>query len=384
MKKTSYSLASEVDLVKSGDDFFERAYKIIRKSKHKIHLQTYIFADDSTGLETIKLLADAVMRGVEVYLLVDAFGSHELKSETIKNIKKSGVNFRTYSPLLTGHGIRFGRRLHHKILIGDNKEALIGGINFDNKYHLPGKDTPWLDFAVFVTGEICGEISIMCERLWSGKSRLRRKGRKFDTPSPIHKNHQNILVKLEQNDWLYRKKGISSSINNSIRHAENNITLMESYFLPGGRIRKSLKNAAKRKVKVTIILPGISDVKLVKYAASYWYAWLLRNNMEIYEWNKTILHGKLIAVDNDWVSIGSYNLNHLSHFSSIETNLNIKDQRFSNTVKMELDNIIQDCRKITTVENKKRANPIQMFLWWSSFQIVSFLFLVQFKILSKE
>src|SRR5580658_8028930 len=99
-RKNSYSLASDVELVNSGDDFFERAYAIVRKSKHKIHLQTYIFADDSTGLETIKLLSEAVKRGVEVYLLIDAFGSHELKSKTIRTIKESGIHFRTYSPLL--------------------------------------------------------------------------------------------------------------------------------------------------------------------------------------------------------------------------------------------------------------------------------------------
>src|ERR1700729_11091 len=114
--KSGYNLASCVKLVKSGDDFFERAYTIIDNSKYKIHLQTYIFADDQTGLEAIEHLAAAVKRGVEVYLLVDAFGSHELKSHTVKAIKKSGINFRTYSPLWSGYHISFGRRLHHKIL----------------------------------------------------------------------------------------------------------------------------------------------------------------------------------------------------------------------------------------------------------------------------
>ncbi len=99
MKRNSYSHGSRVEFVKSGDDFFERAYAIIRHAKHKIHLQTYIFADDSTGLETIKHLTAAVKRGVEVYLLIDAFGSHELKSKTIKSIKANGIHFRMYSPL---------------------------------------------------------------------------------------------------------------------------------------------------------------------------------------------------------------------------------------------------------------------------------------------
>lgn len=382
-KKNPYESATQVDLVKSGNDFFERAYRIIRNSKHKIHLQTYIFSDDSTGLETIKHLTEAVKRGVKVYLLIDAFGSHELKSATIQTIKNNGIHFRAYSPLLTSLRPHFGRRLHHKILIGDDKDALIGGINFDDKYHLAGQGSPWLDYAVFVTGNISEEITKMCERLWSGKGYFRRKKRNAAIQSPIPHNHP-ITVKLQQNDWLYGKKGISRSINNSIRHANVSATLLASYFLPGGRMRRSLKNASKRNVKVKIILAGLSDVKIVKYATSYWYAWLLRNNIELYEWNKTILHGKIVLVDNNWVSIGSYNINHLSHYSSIETNLEVKDEPFSKIVKAELDDVMSQCKRITSNDNWKRANPIKMFLWWSSFQLVRFLFWFQFAILSKE
>ena len=109
--KSSYNLASCVELVKSGDDFFERAYTIIDNSKYKIHLQTYIFSDDQTGLEAIKHLANAVKRGVKVYLLIDAFGSHEMKSQTVDIIKANGIHFRTYSPLISGYHLRFGRRL---------------------------------------------------------------------------------------------------------------------------------------------------------------------------------------------------------------------------------------------------------------------------------
>jgi len=379
----TYSLASHVELVRSGNDFFERAYRIIRNSKHTIHLQTYILAGDTTGLEAIKHLAEAVKRGVEVYLLVDAFGSHELKSGTIRSIKESGIQFRTYSPLFTGHRIHFGRRLHHKILIGDETEALIGGINFDNNYHLTGNHTPWLDYAVYVTGDICEEISIMCRRLWSGKKRFRRKMHDLSHPD-ISKDNRPIQVKLQHNDWLYGKKGISKSLTNSVRHAHSSVTILASYFLPGNRMRRALKSASKRNVKVKIILPGLSDVKLVRYAMEYWYAWLLRNNIELYEWDKTILHGKLMAIDNDWVSIGSYNINHLSHFSSIETNLEVKDENFCNRVKEELDGVISHCSKITSPGRWKRMNQFEKFTYWSSFQLVRFLFSLQFAVLSKE
>ena len=347
-------------------------------------MQTYILADDETGLEAIKHLSEAVKRGVEVYLLVDAFGSHELKSETIQTIKDNGIHFRTYSPLFSGYKILFGRRLHHKILIADEKEALVGGINFDNNYHLRGKNSPWLDYAVLVTGDICVEISVMCERLWTGKGYFRRRNKKEHHKKYAKKQGHEIAVKLQQNDWLFRKKGISTSLIKSVRQAKSSVTIVASYFLPGLGMRRALKNASKRNVKVKIILPGLSDVKLIKNAMSYWYAWLLRNNIELYEWNETVLHGKLIAVDDDWTSIGSYNINHLSHFSSIETNLEIKDAYFVHKVKTELDDVMHKCKRLTNLVNNRRAKPLEMFLWWSSFRFVRFLFSFQYAILSKE
>jgi cardiolipin synthase len=334
-------------------------------------------------MEAIQHLTEAVRRGVKVYLLIDAFGSHEMKSQTVETIRACGIHFRTYSPLISGYHIRFGRRLHHKILVSDDKEALIGGINFDNNYHLAGKDSPWLDYAVYVSGNVCEEISIMCQRLWSGKGYFVRRKMRMQSDA-VEGLQRHVSVKLDQNDWLYNKKGVSRSLNNSIRHARSSVTILASYFLPGSKFRRSLKNAAKRNVKVRIILPGPSDVKIVKYATEYWYAWMLRNNIEIYEWSKTILHAKLMAVDNDWVSVGSYNINHLSHFSSIETNLEVKDTAFGNVVKIELEKIISECNKITPDENRKRVNQFDKFIYWSSFQIIRFLFSLQFAVLSKE
>jgi cardiolipin synthase A/B len=380
MKGKPYSSATQAELVKSGTDFFRRAAELIHKATQKIQLQTYILSDDETGREIIHGLIAASARGVEVYVLADAFGSHELKRETIELLGQKGIHFRTYSPLFVHYKLRFGRRFHHKILVTDRSEALIGGINMDNHYHLPGKDSPWLDYAVYLNGEVCTEVDTMCTRLWSKKGYFRITKKDSNKVG----NKHLIQVRLEQNDWLYRKRGVSSGLINAVRKAEDSVTIVASYFLPGSRMRSALKNAAKRGVHITLILPGISDVELVKNAMSYWYAWLLRNHIELYEWNETILHGKLMAVDTDWVSIGSYNINHLSHFSSIETNVEIKNVTFSRQVREELNEIKNKCYKVTPDENRKRANPMQMFIWWSSFKLVRFLFWLQFRILSKE
>jgi len=379
-----FSYAHEATLVKSGDDFFKRAVSIIERSKHTIHFQTYIFIGDDTGNLIIDALAKAVKRGVRVFLLVDAYGSNDLSSHAIKQILKSGIEFRKYSPLFNKYRIRFGRRLHHKILLSDEAEALIGGINVENKYHIAGTETPWLDYAVYIKGSPCHYIRVICESLWRGKGYrgVRKKMRYHLASSAIDKTA--IPIKISQNDWLRRKDRISKSIRHELRHSHISITLMASYFLPDKKIRTLLKNASKRNVKVRLILPGISDVQLAKRATTYLYAWMLRNNIEIYEWNDTILHGKVNLVDDKWASIGSFNINHLSRFSSVETNVEVFDAKFCNTVKKELDTVISKCSKVINTAHLQKMTQWEKFTCWCAFYFTRFLFRLEFAVLSKE
>ncbi|HWY99309.1 MAG TPA: phospholipase D-like domain-containing protein [Bacteroidia bacterium] len=382
--KHSFSGATELALVKSGDDFFKRAVEIIARSKKTIHFQTYIFIGDSTGKIIIDALTNAVKRGVEVFLLVDAFGSNDLANYTIEMMTKNGIQFRKYSPLFYKYRMRFGRRLHHKIILGDETEALIGGINVEDKYRVAGPETPWLDYAVYIKGEVCNEIKPICESLWKGKGyRIKRK-KLLNSLSPATLNSDVIPVRLSQNDWLRRKNNISKGIRNAVGHSHLSVTLVASYFLPGGKARRILKKASQRNVSVKIILPGISDVTLAKKATMYLYGWMFRNKLEIYEWNDTILHGKINLVDDKWASIGSYNINHLSHYSSIETNIEVFDAAFCQVVKTELDAVIAKCHRVTYFEYLQKMNVWQKFICWCAFSFTRFLFWLEFLVLSKE
>jgi cardiolipin synthase len=378
------SSANELKLVKSGNDFFKRAVDIIHRSHKSIHFQTYIFIDDHTGKMVLQALEQAAKRGVKVFLLVDAFGSYDLSHHAIVEMKKHGIHFRFFSPIIHKHHISFGRRLHHKIVLGDNKEALIGGINVEDKYHIDGPGTPWLDYAVYVKGNVCKQIAYICEVLWKGQAYKMKKRKFFHVLDTLAEEEENIPVIVRQNDWLFKKEGISLSLRKAIRHSHSSITLMASYFLPGGRIRKLLRKASDRNVKIKVIFQGLSDVTLAKKATTYLYAWMLRNNIEIYEWDNTILHGKMTLVDDKWASIGSYNINHLSDYSSIETNLEIHDSAFCETVKKELDNVISHCHRITDSEYHEQMNVWQQFTCWFAFYFTRFLFRLQYVLVSKE
>src|SRR5690606_17689394 len=122
-------------LVYSGSNYFEVVDRIIDESRETLHLQTYIFECDETGKKVLAALKRAAGRGVQVFLMVDAYASFPFPSAEARSLREAGVNFRTFSPLLSRESIYIARRMHHKIVVADKRVGLIGGINIANKYN---------------------------------------------------------------------------------------------------------------------------------------------------------------------------------------------------------------------------------------------------------
>jgi cardiolipin synthase len=157
--------------------------------------------------------------------------------------------------------------------------------------------------------------------------------------------------------------------------ANNEIIIMSSYFLPGRVFRKNLKMAVKRGVRIKLILAGASDVWVSKQAERYMYRWLFKNEIEIYEYPHNILHGKLAVYDGSWVTGGSYNVNNISAYASIELNLDINDAGFANNVSSTLQDIIDnECVRVTQDEYNVTYNVIERFLQYLSYETVRLIF----------
>lgn len=137
-----------IKLVHSGEDYFVRLKEIIDKAKKEIHLQTYIFENDEAGNKIATCLKEAVKRKVKVYVLLDAYCSPSLPDSFTQDLVQYGILLRFFSPLISLNNFYIGRRMHHKVVVADEKIALIGGINIDNKYHGTAASKPWLDYAV--------------------------------------------------------------------------------------------------------------------------------------------------------------------------------------------------------------------------------------------
>lgn len=354
-----------VELVHSGTDYFSRLEQLINDSKKEIHFQTYIFDTDSTGLRIVEALKRAANRGVKIYLLLDGFGSNSFSSSIIKELRYYDVNIRFFSPLLSLNSFYIGRRLHQKVVVSDGKKILIGGINIADKYHGTSFETPWLDYAIEIESNIAKHVQQICGNFYFKK----RKVRKSKIETTIF-DIEPITIRILQNDWLNRKNEVQKEYVKAIRNAQKEIVIVGSYFFPGRKIALALKKAAKRKVPIKLIVSGISDVPVLRNASLYLYSILLKYNIEIYEWNKSVLHGKAAVIDGKWTTVGSFNINNLSSFGSIEMNVEINSTSFSEMYLLHLNKIINQCSKLTIETLKKRDG-----LYTRYSNILSYLFI---------
>lgn len=330
-------------LVHSGDDYFSRLERIILETKNEIHLQTYIFDYDETGKRIISALKVAASKNVKIRILLDGFGSLSFPTEIIDTLSKTGIDIRIFSSFFSANSFYIGRRLHHKIVVADSKVALIGGINIADKYQGTENAAPWLDYAVEINDEnIAKSLQELLGDIYFKKRIIRRK--KIET---TYENGPINSISVLQNDWLKRKNEIFKAYIKTIVNAKKEIIIVNSYFLPGKKLINSLIKASQNGVKIKIILPGISDVPMARRASCHLYAKLLRYNIELYEWKKSVLHGKTAVIDSNWTTIGSFNLNNLSSFASIEMNVAIESEEFVKDYSEHLMKIITQCDKIT-------------------------------------
>jgi cardiolipin synthase A/B len=369
-RKHDYRSGHSVELLHSGEPFFAANIHAIDQATDYIHFQSYILDEDETGLRVIDALVRASERGVRVYLLLDAFGTKYLSGDFIKKIENAGIYFRFFSPAFITKGFQLSLRLHHKVLLVDGKLAILGGMNFADRYHGTSRKKEWLDFAVMVKGPECIHINSILRKLWN-KTFISREERSNEIIHTATTYEQNIRLRVTENNWYRNKIEILRSYRSAFKHSQDHMIIFASYFLPGRLERKLLRLASARNVDIKIVLAAESDAPIFKRATRFLYDYILRNNIKIYEYLPSNLHAKVATVDGKWCTLGSYNLNHISDYGSVEMNVDILDQGFTEEFEKTLLKIINDdCRQVTVEEYLKRKTWLSQFSGWISYQMI--------------
>jgi len=380
---TLYTANNSVQLIRGGKEYFRQLEEMIDNASHTFHLQTYIYDEDETGNRVATALKNAAQRGVKVYLLVDGYASQGLSKNFIADIKSAGVAFRWFEPILKSRHFYFGRRLHIKLAVADGYYSLVGGINISNKYNDMPDVPAWLDWAVLSKGAISEQLYNIAVRIWNRSDWKPQRRMIRDVLPKNELPQEKCSIRVRVNDWVRGRNQISRSYLEMLREAKHSVIIMSSYFLPGRAIKRNMMAAVKRGVKIKIIIAGYSDVMVAKHAERWMYDWLFRHGIEIYEYQKNVLHAKISTYDGKWVTVGSYNLNNISAFASIELNLDIMNDDFATKAESALQKIIdEDCKLVVKHEFSKRNHLFLQFWQWLCYQAIQvsfFMFTFYFK-----
>lgn len=363
---------NEIKLLQSGHDFFSSLEAAIQKAKKEIFFQVYIFELDDSGKPLWETLCQAANRGVEVTMWLDAYGSANFLTRLSQLNLPPNLKIHFYSPIKFFKNHSLGMRLHHKIMVFDYQHAFVGGINVSNHYKGTKQELPWLDYAVELRGEICKDLRRICLRTGSRFKRLRVEPKVLNE-AMIGSNQNPKNIRVLENNWFKGKFAIGRQYKTQTRICKEELWIINSYFVPSNALIRLLKKAVKRGVSVNLILSGKTDVKLVKNATEYFYNDLLKAGVNIYQYQESVLHAKLAFSDNKWLSIGSYNLNHLSDFGSIECNVEILNPSLTIDFKKQvLDFALPKCEQLVYDSYYQKQSLLKKLINFCSFQVLRF------------
>ncbi|HEX5002080.1 MAG TPA: phospholipase D-like domain-containing protein [Bacteroidia bacterium] len=368
---TGFTEIEEARWMTGGPGYFDFIAKLIEQAKESISLFVYILTPDTTGNRIIGLLKEAALRGVVVQLLVDDFGSDALDHHTEADLTASGVKLKRFAPFFSGTNFYIGRRMHAKVLVTDHIHAVVGGINIAARYEGDSDGPAWLDYAVYIRGSVSTAIE-------KNGLRLKNPMREVKMPALIQMRTKKAvnytgktLARFRVNDFLKNRREITKSYNQAVKNARHSVTIVGGYFIPGRRFRRYMRLAVKRGVKVKVLLTHFSDVPVTRLASEYLYGWMIRNGIGLYEYKTSMVHGKAAVVDSLWVTIGSYNQNHLSAYLSIELNVDLLDAELAESLEKQLEGIIATESNQITFENYTvKAWWMTKLKRWVSYHIV--------------
>ncbi|MBA4111650.1 MAG: cardiolipin synthase ClsB [Leptothrix sp. (in: Bacteria)] len=374
--KQSWKPIDHIELLENGEAFFPCVFEAIGQAQREVLVETFILFMDKVGWGLHAALLGAAQRGVNVTLTVDGFGSPDLHDDFIGPLTAAGVRVQVFDPQPRTLGMRLNvfRRLHRKLVVVDAQKAFVGGINFSADHLADFGPQAKQDYAVMVRGPIVEDIHRFAlaaatpnpRRPWWPRAPKAQGMARPDASMPS-------WASFVSRDNRHHQTDIERQYRLAIRAAKRELIVANAYFFPGYRLLRDLRNAARRGVKVTLILQGEPDMPIAKLAARILYSYLLRAGVSIYEYCERPLHGKVALADDHWSTVGSSNLDPLSLSLNLEANLFIWDQRFNQHLRGRLQYLIQHhCQHV------KEPEAGHQLMWRMGLSVLVFHFLRRF------
>ena len=352
----------------NGDRIFPEMLKAIRGARKTITFESYIYWKGSTGEEFTRALMERAQAGVKVHVLFDAIGSQKIDDEIIKRMKAAGIQVGIYNPVRWNTIARMNNRTHRKILVVDGAIGFTGGVGIADEWAGNAENPKqWRDTHFRIEGPVVAQMQAAFMENWIEVTGDVLHGEEY-FPEIAKAGDEIAQFFISSPGGGGESMQLMYML--SIAAAAKELQLSAAYFVPDDNEVRMLAAAAKRGVRVRIIVPGKeTDSAAVRRASRSTWGELLRAGVEIYEFQPTFFHCKVMVVDGIWVSVGSTNFDTRSFSTNDEANLNVFDRDFAAQQSSIFEQDLKRSRRITLDEWQNR--PFTEKLWEHTMGLLS-------------
>lgn len=347
---------NHIRLLKDACENYPAWLDAIKDAQHHIYFESYIIHDDSTGNRFADALIAKAQEGVVVRLIYDWMGAFgKASGEFWQRLHDGGVEVRCYNPPRIGSPLGWLSRDHRKMLSVDGQTGFISGLCVGRMWEgVPEKNLePWRDTGVEIRGLAVREIEDAFAQVWAltGEPIPETERACMDALAPVGDMSMRVVASMPATASMFRLDQLIAAM------ARERLWITDAYFAGTSIYMQALMVAAKDGVDVRLIVPGASDIPLLKLLSSAGYRPLLSAGVRVFEWNGLMLHAKTAVADGHWARVGSTNLNVASWFGNCELDAVVEDETFARQME---DMYIQDLENCTEIvlSAKRRRRPL--------------------------
>lgn len=351
-KQSPLTLHNEVEVLINGENKFFRLFDDIRNCSGSVHLEYYIFRDDEIGSRLIELLCRKAKEGVEVRINYDYVAS-SISAKGKQKLRNAGVEFHPFLPVyFPRFASRLNYRNHRKIAIIDGKIGYVGGINVGDEYVNMRGRRYWRDTHLRIEGESVGVMQLQFMLNWDfvKEEDIKVKDEWFPESSVTTEVPMQMAVSGPDSEWAFIKEAMFVAINS----ASDYLYLTTPYFIPNDEILTALLSAARSGVKVKLLIPGISDSRVAKYASYSYIQTMLEAGIEVHLYQKGILHAKTMVIDGCFSTVGTSNIDYRSFDINFEINALVYHEGIARKLEQQFIEDLKDSKLIECSEWKDR------------------------------
>ena len=344
---------NRVETLLNGDQIFASMLEAIRAASRTVTFETYIYWSGDIGKKFAEALSDRAKNGVKVHVILDWVGSQKMDETSLDAMRKAGVEVELYHKPKWYTLHRLNNRTHRKLLVVDGRIGFTGGVGIADKWRGNAQDPEhWRDTHYRVEGPAVAQMQAAFMDNWTKVSgRILHTVDYFPPQKPAGREYAQVF----QSSVEGGAESMHLMYLLSVAAATKTIHLSMAYFAPDEVTLQALRDALHRGVKIQIILPGPhSDAAFVQSASRATWGELLNLGAEIYEYQPTMYHCKVLVVDGLWTSVGSTNFDTRSFRLNDEANLNVYDRDIAARQIADFNNDLKRSRRVTYQEWKAR------------------------------